>query len=206
MLTRLTTLVTGRQHRGRGRRKLPWLWLMSDDARLPDPTAALAALPGGSGLILRHSNASTRRALAARAKRAGDARRMEVLIASDWRLAAALRCAGVHVPEAMLRHGCHPGLRLWRRQRGAIMTASAHAAGAVRVAREAGADVIFLSPVFATASHPGRCALGRVQLARVARETRAPVAALGGIDARTIGQLNGCEIVAVAGIGFAIAG
>ncbi|MDX2143737.1 MAG: thiamine phosphate synthase [Rhodospirillaceae bacterium] len=205
MLTRLTTLVTGRKHRGRARRrKLAWLWLMSDDDRLPDPADAIATLPAGSGVILRHANASTRRALAEKAKRVCAAKRMDLLIASDWRLAAAMRCAGVHVPETVLRRGCDPGLRLWRRQRRAIMTASAHSTGAVRAAHRAGADLIFLSPVFATVSHPGRRTLGRLQLARIVRETRAALAALGGITARTVGQLNGCGVVAVGGIGLAV--
>jgi thiamine-phosphate pyrophosphorylase len=52
-----------------------------------------------------------------------------------------------------------------------------------------GADAVFLSPVFSTASHPQRIALGAVRAALMAAQIRVPVYALGGIDARNAALL-----------------
>ncbi|MGZ8283326.1 MAG: thiamine phosphate synthase, partial [Allosphingosinicella sp.] len=54
----------------------------------------------------------------------------------------------------------------------------------IRAAERSGADILFLSPVFPTRSHPGAPALGPRRFARLARRTRLPVIALGGVDAR----------------------
>jgi thiamine-phosphate pyrophosphorylase len=182
---------------------MPWLWLMSDQARLRDPAAVVPRLPRGSAVILRHGDSAARRLLAPGLKRVCDARRVGLVIAGDWRLAAALRCAGVHLPEASLARGCWAGLRLWRRARRAVLTASAHSESGIRVARRAGVDLVLLSPVLPTPSHPERTALGRMGLARRVRAAGVPIVALGGINARTITQLNGSGVVGVAGVGFA---
>jgi thiamine-phosphate pyrophosphorylase len=43
------------------------------------------------------------------------------------------------------------------------------------------ADLLFLSPLFPTRSHPGARILGRVRFAALARKAGMPVIALGGI-------------------------
>ncbi|MEO8715891.1 MAG: thiamine phosphate synthase, partial [Acetobacteraceae bacterium] len=80
-------------------------------------------------------------------------------------------------------------------------TSSAHDASSLRRAARAGASLAFLSPVFATASHPGAPALGTLRWARLARGARLPVAALGGIDGRTARRLPGRDCAGAGGIG-----
>ena len=70
-----------------------------------------------------------------------------------------------------------------------LRTASAHGRAELVQGVRAGADAIFLSPVFPTASHPGGAALGVVRWAAAARTVRAPVLALGGINAATARRL-----------------
>jgi thiamine-phosphate pyrophosphorylase len=81
------------------------------------------------------------------------------------------------------------------------MTSSAHGLADLRRARRAGAALAFLSPVFATASHPAAAALGAVRWARLARVAGLPVAALGGIDGARIRRLPRglCEAVGAIG-------
>jgi thiamine-phosphate pyrophosphorylase len=54
----------------------------------------------------------------------------------------------------------------------------------------AGADALFVSPVFATRSHPGAPALGRARLGLLIRGLRIPVIALGGMDRRRAASLR----------------
>ncbi len=150
---------------------MPVLWLFTDPQRLPDPRAAVAALPRGlCGVVFRHDDAALGRDLA----RICRARRNALVVAGNWRLAAALG-AGVH-----LRRGIGPG-------RGGLVTSSAHNRVELRRAQRAGATLVFLSPVFATASHAGAAGLGVVRWAAMAGG--GGVAALGGIDGATARRL-----------------
>jgi thiamine-phosphate pyrophosphorylase len=162
------------------RNRLPPLWLFTDAQRLPDPRPAAARLPRGlAGIVLRHDGLPDRAALGRDLARICRARCLLLVVAADSRLAAALR-AGVH-----LRAGRWPGPL---RPPG-LITSSAHSRVELRRARRAGADLVFLSPAFPTASHPGARGLGPARWARLACGAGLPVAALGGVDASTFNSL-----------------
>jgi thiamine-phosphate pyrophosphorylase len=169
------------------RRGLPRLWLFSDPRRLPDPLAAAARLPRGAGVVARGAAGPVLAALARLARRRG----LAVAVAGDGRAGLALR-GGLHLPD---RRGARHLLPFLLARRagapGAVLTMAAHggAAAAAR-ARRLRPDLVFLSPVFPTASHPGAPALGPVRWALLARRMGgAPVAALGGVGAATIRRL-----------------
>lgn len=165
---------------------MPALVLMTDDARLPDPLAAARALPKGSMVVAR-----SRRTLEPLVRALLKAR-CTVLVAGDPLLAARLGAHGIHLPQARAGEAAH-----WRaRFPDMLITASAHSLGAL--AREH-IDAFFLSPVFETASHPGRAALGAVRANMIARQVRVPVYALGGIDARNAERLSGFSGIAAIG-------
>ncbi len=169
----------------RGRR-LPALWLVSDPQRLPDPLAAAARLPRHAGVLARGLAAPVLRHLAALARRRG----LVVLVAGDGRAALAAR-AGLHLPDRRAASGVLPFLRARRGGApGAVLTLAAHggAAGAAR-ARRLRPDLAFLSPIFATRSHPGAAALGPLRWLAAARRLPVPAAALGGVAAATAGRV-----------------
>jgi thiamine-phosphate pyrophosphorylase len=195
------------------------LWLFTDEQRLADPRFSVACLPRGrAGVVLRHDSDPARRALGEDLARICRARRLVLVVAGDVRLAADLR-AGVH-----LRGGRWFGpLR-----RAGVVTSSAHSIPDLRRARAAGADLVFLSPAFPTASHAGAPGLGPLRWARMAgfglgrlpagtaetegiraggsatRIRRLPdsgVAALGGMDGQTVKRLPVRLLRAVGAIG-----
>lgn len=183
------------RHAARGR--LPPLILVTDRARLSDPVAALDRLRPGDAVLLRDYDAPGRTALAAILARQCRARRLRFLVAGDAQLARAVGADGIHLPEAMLARapairGTHPGF---------LITAAAHDAGALVAAARAGADAALLSPVFATASHPGAPFLGVVRFAALVRGAKLPVYALGGIAGATAARLSGTGAVGLAAIG-----
>ena len=171
---------------------------MTDRVRLPDPEAALARLPRGSAVFVRHGDAAERERLARRL--AVDCRRLglRLIIAGDARLAATVRADGLHLPEKMLRHGGR-GWRLLRRP-GWLVTAAAHSPAALCAASRAGVDAVLLSPVFPTASHPGAAALGSLRFAALVRQCPIPVYALGGVTAATAARLAGSGAAGFAAI------
>ena len=166
----------GRAVKARRKLKAPVLWLFTDAARLPDPLGAIARLPQGlCGVVLRDDALPGRAALAADVARLCRQRRLVLSVAGDWRLAARLG-AWVH-----LRRGKGAG---WR---GMPCTASAHDLTELRRGRARGA-LVFLSPVFPTASHPGAVAVGVLRWAALARG-RKGVLALGGVNGASVRRL-----------------
>jgi thiamine-phosphate pyrophosphorylase len=174
---------------------LPPLVLMTDDERLPDPCEAARLLPRGSLIVLRARDQYRRRDLAVALARIAHARALFLLIADDPDLARSAH--GVHFPEA------HMGaISYWRARRPDwFLTASAHSLQAAQRAALFGADAVFLSPVFPTPSHPGRQVLTPIRLRLIARETRVPLYALGGINAGNAQQLLGARLAGIAAIG-----
>jgi thiamine-phosphate pyrophosphorylase len=175
------------------------LVLMTDADRRPDPLPLAARLPAGSWVVLRHYGRPGRAELAARLARLCRARRLTLLVAGDFALARALS-AGLHLPEAMAA-GPAARLRLWHRRRRRPLTVAAHGRRALVRAAALGADAALLAPLFATASHPGRAALGLLAFRRLATVAKVPVYALGGVTGRTILALRGSAAAGVATVG-----
>jgi thiamine-phosphate pyrophosphorylase len=165
---------------------LPPLVLMTDDERLPDPLAAARALPRGSLIVLRAADAARRAQLAAALRPLPHL----LLIANDAALAARAGADGVHLSEANARHAAH--IRAIRP--GWLITAATHGhlhGGPL--------DALFLSPIFPTVSHPGGRSLGPARANALARQSRAPVYALGGVTPANARSLHG--FVGIAAIG-----
>jgi thiamine-phosphate pyrophosphorylase len=179
-----------------GWRNLPALILMTDQARLPDPAAAARSLPRGSAVILRHTDMRTRATLGRALVEIARERGLLLLVAGDSRLAADIGAHGLHLPEARAREAAY-----WRALRPSwLITASAHSARGLAVARSAGADAALLAPVFATSSHPDREPLGVVRVRLMAARAGLPVYALGGINAQTIARLRCAKLAGIAAI------
>ena len=156
------------------RQPLPRRWLMTDE-RLGDRLfEAVERLPERPGIVFRHYSLAPdeRRALfhAVRQRRPDAV----LLLAGSADQAAKWGADGSH------GRGCGKGLR----------TAPAHDLAELRAAELAAAALVFLSPVFATRSHPGAAALGRERFAALARQTRLPVVALGGMSDERVRTLD----------------
>jgi thiamine-phosphate pyrophosphorylase len=190
--------------RRRGRPgSVPPLWVFTDQDRLPDPRAVLAGLPKGlCGVVLRAGRGMDP-IMAAQVARLCRQRRFALVVAGDPALALRL-CAGQHAFRGWKRR-----CGLWM-AKGRVMTASAHNGAELIRAVRLGAGAVFLSPVFATASHPGAPGLGPARWGARAGRCAIPVLALGGITASSARRLPpraaGVGVVGAAAGGLAFAG
>lgn len=167
---------------------LPPLALFTDDDRLPDPLAAARALPRGSLVVVRSRDDTRRDALAGAMQALTRERDLIVLVAGN----DPLHADGVHLPEARLCDAAD-----WRARRPSLLlTASVHSFAALGKAMCLPLDAVFLSPVFPTASHPGRAVLSAARANLIARRSSLPVYALGGVEARTAALLSGFSGIA----------
>ena len=146
--------------------RIPVTWLMTDERMGAEIWTALERLPRGSGVVFRHYSLAPaeRRALFAAVARVARRRGLVLLRGGDMPMRGE---AGVHGGH---RRGLH--------------TASAHRRSEAVVAIRAGAKAVFVSPVFATRSHPGARVLGPVRFGLLAQGVGVPVIALGGMDSR----------------------
>lgn len=165
---------------------LPTLWLMTDAAR-GDAAAAMRALPRGAGIVFRHYGVPDREALARDWRSLARRHALVFLVAGDHRLAARIGADGFHAPEALT----HRLLAARRLMPNGLLTAAAHGCPGLLAAARNGADAAFLSPVFATASHPGARPLGVLRFAALAESAPLPVMALGGLNADRFVRLKG---------------
>lgn len=163
---------------------LPLLWLLSDARNDAALDGALRALPTGSGFVFRHYHLAgeERRArfsqLAAIARSCGH---RVILSSRCWSEAEGWGADGIY-------GGCAPDSNV--RPAGLLWLAAAHDAAEIAQANRHGADGVFLSPVFPTRSHPGAEVLGQEGFHTLARQSAAPVIALGGMNAARAQQLG----------------
>lgn len=159
----------------RPRHPVPSLWLMTDERQGDGLWRAVARLPRGAGIVFRHhaTPAAERRALFARLLRL--ARRRGLVL---------VRAGAMPLPGEMGVHG--------HRGRG-LVTWPAHDRREALIGLRHGADVLFVSPLFATRSHPGAPALGARRARRVAQGMPVVRIALGGMNPRRYARLAGFE-------------
>lgn len=171
---------------------LPRMFALIEAYQLAHPQGArrwLAALPPRCGVVIRRAPAANLAALQAFTRAARAARRC-VLMGGCWRL--AWQCGvGAHLSERELRRGA-------RLRAGRASSAAVHSLAALRRAQQRRVALIFVSPVFATATHPAAPSLGALRFAlwaqRLARQRDAPALyALGGMDAQRWRRLAGAR-------------
>jgi thiamine-phosphate pyrophosphorylase len=155
----------------------PTLWLMTDERMGDSLFAAIDALPRGAGIVFRHlaTSRARRRALFEQVARMARRKHLVLIRAGAERLGRGE--AGVHGNGRLTR----PGLRTW----------SGHSRAQAMAGKRAGADLLFVSPVYPTRSHPGAPALGPLRAAGIGRGLGLSIIALGGMNSHRLQRLRG---------------
>ena len=170
------------------RQPLPRLWMMTDERQGEALWTGLARLPKSSGVIFRHYSLppAERRQLFAKVRAVARRKRLVLLLAGPPAKARAWGADGFH--------------GRWRRVQGLICTSPAHDLAELRDAEDRGVDLVFISPVFATRSHPGENPLGLLKFAALTQHSSVPVIALGGMNPSSAKRLAGLGIYGWAAI------
>jgi len=151
----------------------PRTWLMTDERMGEGLWDALEWLPRGAGVVFRHYATATaeRREIYARVRKIARKRRLTLVVAGPPLPGAN----GVHGQGATRKAG--------------LRTRPVHSRMEAIAAVRAEADLIFVSPIFATRSHPDARALGAARLGMMLRGIDIPAIALGGMNARRFRRL-----------------
>ena len=158
---------------------LPKIWLMTDARFGDDLLPAIQRLPSRSGVVFRHYHLATqqRRKLFAQALRICRRRGHILLLAGNELTALRWRADGFH----QRRKG----------QTKLLHSAPVHNAREIARVKPSRPDLLFLSPLFVTNSHPGARPLGPLMLQRLAKLTgNTRIIALGGMNRQNANMLN----------------
>ena len=168
------------------RQPLPRLWLFTDERLGEQLHAAVERLPRGGGIVFRQYSLALpeRRLLFDALHRVALRRGLMLLLAGTAAQARAWGADGSH------GRGRGTGFR----------SAPVHDLAEIRAAERAGANLLFLSPVFATRTHPEAVPLGPRRFSRLAHRTHLPVIALGGMSAERAQKMRALGAYGWAGI------
>jgi thiamine-phosphate pyrophosphorylase len=151
----------------------PRIWLFTDKRNDEILERVIARLPRGSGIVFRHYHLpeALRRTRFETVKKLARRRGHIVMLAGSPELADSWQAAGMHG-----RGGRRSEFR------NMPISAPVHNAREIHQANRRGADIFFLSPIFATRSHPGQRPLNPVQTRRLAALCNGAVIFLGGMN------------------------
>ncbi|MXO91629.1 thiamine phosphate synthase [Pontixanthobacter aquaemixtae] len=170
---------------------LPKLWLLSDARNDNALESALANLPRGSGFIYRHYHLGPDERRARFAALQEIARKQgHLTVLSDTPVKAKQwKADGIYGAAGRMPKG-----------NDLLKLVTAHDWKEIVAADRAGADGILLSPIFATRSHPGTKPLGPLRFRMLARKAKAPIIALGGMNAERARRLDWPRWAAIDGL------
>ncbi len=149
------------------------------------------ALDGGADAVLvREKDLTSARllALASRLREITRRHHVQLIIHTQADIARAVDADGVHLAGADIE--TIPAVRQWLADPDKSVSVSCHSADELGQASRYGADFAMLSPVFATASHPGAPHLGVDAFDALASQAQLPVVALGGITVENCAALK----------------
>lgn len=168
-----------------GKLKVPRVWLMTDPRLGSRLGKAVTRLPFQSGVIFRHYELGTqaRRNLFRKVARICRRRGHILLLADTSATVRKWHADGTHNRTEARATAC--GLR----------SAPVHNAAEIAQARRMNVDIMLLSPIFATRSHPDQAPLGAYQFRRLAALCgNAKVIALGGMTAQKARMFKGNRV------------
>jgi thiamine-phosphate pyrophosphorylase len=153
---------------------LPRVWMLTDERQGEAMWDAIARLPKGTGVVVRHYS---------------------LPLVDRLQMARRIREAGRYVAFAgtddeARKAGTQAVYGTSRRRGGLPRLYPVHNHSEIRAAERAGAALLLLSPVFPTRSHPGARTLGPSRFARLAASARTPVIALGGMTSTRFTRLQ----------------
>jgi thiamine-phosphate pyrophosphorylase len=156
----------------------PRIWLMTDERMGDALWHAIRRLPKEAGIVLRHYSLppGPRAELAREVAGMAEERGLTLAVASDGELARQVGAALVHNPRGAAQ---------------LPVSRSVHSVEEAEAARADGAALVFVSPIFATRSHPRRTALGPELALRIAKAAGTYAIALGGMNGKGFAGLRG---------------
>ena len=173
--------------------------------RFPNIEETIRKLPTESAIIFREYNLSEqkRQELAVKIQKICKKFNHKLIIGKDFNLAKKIRADGYHFSDqdfANIKSHDSSLINYKKTRRNFITSLACHDLNCTKKAEKTNVDLIFLSPIFPTKSHPNAKTKGLFDLVRASNLTSNPVFALGGINEQNLKQVEKLNIAGFAGI------
>ncbi len=171
---------------------------------MEDNVAVARGLTPDTGVVLRNYHAPARKELARTLASTLPAPHRTLFIAGSPSLAHRVGAAGVHLPERQITEA----LEIRRMFPRLTISTSCHSLPALLRAAQVPVDLVFLSPLFTTQSHPSAHPLGPIKFANLVSQTARSsklspaIFALGGITPSNLHRLRAARADGYAAIGM----
>ncbi len=175
---------------------LPSSFYVTDENRNRSAIETVCQLPAGTGVLFRHYGVKDRAKLGKALAKICKQRKLSLYVAGDATLAHQLNSDGLHLPEWQINQLPLLRTRYPLRQ----ISAACHTFRNLKTAENLGADLVFLSPIFPTKSHPGARSLTPLRSSSWIKNLSAPVYALGGVNEKHFTQLSNAGFSGIAAI------
>lgn len=175
---------------------LPALVFMTDRTAIPDPITIIKHFPKPVLVIIRDYDHPDRYEYTKQIAAICQTYHHPYLVANNVQLAQTIKANGVHLSEYTVKQATH----IKKRYPNWVITSSVHNQQTLNAAQRYPLDLIFISPIFATQSHPHKTTLGFIKLQELARKSIIPSYALGGINNENCHLLNNSLVSGIAGI------
>lgn len=162
----------------------------TDRKRCANLSLAITKLPKNSAVIFREYDLESdeREILAREIIAICRKENHKILIGKNLALARKLRADGIHfsdrdkLPLQIQSHQNHP--------REFIFSFACHNFLSVIKSQSLKPNIIFISPIFKTKSHPNIAPIGLMQLSKITRHSKIPIFALGGVNKKNFYTLK----------------
>ena len=168
---------------------IPYVWFLTDSIKTKNPLDISRKLPFNSGIIIRSYDIKNKEKIIKNIINLKKRKVHTVLVSGRHKMHSNVD--GAHLPS-WLNSSFFINKKL--------ISMSAHGARDIRKSINIRADIIFISPIFHTTSHPEEKSLGVIKLGLMAKLFKKPIVALGGINNNNISRLKGLPIIGCAGI------
>ena len=173
---------------------LPSVIMITDHKAVPHPEEVIAQLPPHSYVIFRDYDIKNRAEIAAYIQKICKKNNLLFGIANDENLARNLKADGLHLPEYRLSE-------IPRLKNEFFISVSCHSEASLKEAHFLFPDIAFLSPVFATSSHPesfndSSLTIGAKKFDQICKGIKLPLYALGGLNEDNISEIKNAAGIA----------
>lgn len=170
------------------------VFFFTDRKRCADLNLAIKKLPKNSAVIFREYDLDevSREKLAREIIAICRERNHKILIGKNVELARKLRADGIHFSDNDILPMAVFNRQNWPRE--FIFSFACHNFLSVLKSQHLKADLLFVSPIFTTKSHPNIAPLGLMQLSKIIRVSKIPVFALGGVNEKNIHALKKLDL------------
>lgn len=177
-------------------KNLPAMFFFTDRKRFDDIFSVISKLPQNSAIIIREYDLNFKEKLdfARKILKITKLKNIKVFVGKDVKLAKKIKADGIHFSDL------DKNIKLAKIPKNILVSYSCHNEKSLALARKIKADLVFLSPIFKTESHPNQKPIGTYLLRKFARQNELPTYALGGINDKNVKLLKGSLISGIGGI------